>query len=139
MPEADELGLVLAAIPDGIIVQDADGRFIYANDAAARAAGFATASDMVGASLADVVARYSFWDEAGQLLQLDDLPGRQAMRGKRAEGVLRYRGVDIGGGGPESEERWVSVVSVPIVDASGRVHRVVSVMHDVTEERRGEE
>lgn len=138
MPEADELGLVLAVLPDGITVQDGGGRFIYANDAAAHAAGFAAAIDMIGTSQEELVSRFTFWDEAGQLLRADELPGRQALAGKRAVGVLRYRRADAGGR-PEQSERWVSMAAVPIVDASGRVQRVVSIYHDVTEQRRNDE
>ena len=138
MPEADELGLVLAVLPDGITVQDSDGRFIYANDAAAHAAGFATAGDMIGTSQADIASRFTFWDEAGQLLRADALPGHQALAGKRAVGVLRYRSADAGGR-PQHGERWVSMAAVPIVDANGRVQRVVSIYHDVTEQRRNDE
>jgi PAS domain S-box-containing protein len=138
MPEADELGLVLAVLPDGITVQDSEGRFIYANDAAAHAAGFAAASDMIGTSQEDLVSRFTFWDEAGQLLRADTLPGHQALAGKRSVGVLRYRSTDAGGR-PEHGERWVSMAAVPIVDANGRVQRVVSIYHDVTEQRRNDE
>ncbi len=138
MPEADELGLVLAVLPDGITVQDSEGRFIYANDAAAHAAGFATASDMIGTSQEDLVSRFTFWDEAGQLLRADALPGHQALAGKRSLGVLRYRSADVGGR-PQHGERWVSMAAVPIVDANGRVQRVVSIYHDVTEQRRNDE
>ena len=138
MPEADELGLVLAVLPDGITVQTSDGRFIYANDAAAHAAGFATAADMIGTSLADMTSRFTFWDEGGQLLRADALPGHQALAGKRSVAVLRYRSTDVNGR-PEHGERWVSIAAVPIVDANGRVQRVVSIFHDVTDQRRNDE
>jgi PAS domain S-box-containing protein len=139
MPEADELGQVLAVLPDGITVQDGDGRFIYANDAAARAGGFATAKDMIGTSQQDMVSRFNFWDESGQLLRAEELPGHLALAGTRTVGVLRYRLADAAGGGREDGERWVSMAAVPIVDANGRVHRVVSIYHDVTEQRRNDE
>jgi PAS domain S-box-containing protein len=138
MPESDELALVLAVLPDGITVQDGEGLFIYANDAAAHAAGFAAASDMIGTSQDSLVSRFNFWDETGQLLRADTLPGHQALAGKRAVGVLRYRSADAGER-PEHGERWVSMAAVPIVDANGRVQRVVSIYHDVTEQRRNDE
>jgi PAS domain S-box-containing protein len=139
MPERDELGLLLEALPDGVTVQGGDGCFIYANEEAARIAGFASAAEMMRASMEDLLSRNSFWDEGGQLMRVDDMPGRQAMSGKRAQAVLRYRRSAAVAGQPEHGERWVTVTSVPTVDAAGRVHRVVTVIHDVTEQRRAEE
>jgi PAS domain S-box-containing protein len=138
MPEVDELGAVLEALPDGVTVQDGDGRFIYANEAAARAAGLASARDMIGTTVGDLVSRFTFWDEGGQLLRWEDMPGRLAMTGQRTQSVLRYRGATKDGRS-EDGERWVSIISVPILDSGGHVHRVVSMIHDVTEQRRSEE
>jgi PAS domain S-box-containing protein len=127
----DELGVVLGAIPDGITVQDGGGRFIYANDAAARAAGYGTSSEMAHSSVADFLRRYRMWDESGRLLHAEDLPSQGAFEGKREERLLRYRSTD-----PRGDDRWISVHAVPIPGERGRVERVVSIIHDVTEERR---
>jgi len=127
----DELGVVLGAIPDGIAVQDGGGRFIYANDAAARAAGYRSSDEMAHSSIGDLMRRYRMWDESGRLLHAEDLPGRNALEGKREERLLRYRSND-----PRGDDRWVSVHAVPIPGERGRVERVVSIIHDVTEERR---
>jgi len=128
----DELGLGLGAIPDGITVLDAGGRFIYANDAAARATGYASASEMLHAAPDDVVRRFQMWDENNRLLPPEELPSRLAFGGRRESKLLRYR--PVGG----DVDRWVSVEAVPITDESGRVYRVVNVMHDVTNQRRVE-
>ena len=116
----DELGVVLGALPDGITVQDGGGRFLYANEAAARAAGFGSAGEMIQASLAEILRRYRMWDESGRLLHEEDLPLHAALEGKRNERLLRYRSVDGPGG-----DRWVSLQAVPIADErrSGRAGR----------------
>src|SRR5204862_7641889 len=128
----DDLSLVLGAIPHGITVLDAEGRFIYANDAAAHASGFASAGEMLHASAEDVLRRFQMWDEDGRPLTFEELPSRQAFKGRREGKLLRYR--PVGG----HEDRWVSLEAVPIADENGRVHRVVNVMHDVTGQRRVE-
>ena len=125
----DELDLVLAAIPDGITVLDADGRIIYANDAAARASGFASAAEMLHASGDEIAQRFQMWGEDGQRLLPEDLPSSRARRGKRESKLLRYRSHDGQLNG------WVSLESVPITDDRGRVRRVVNVTHDVSKQR----
>jgi signal transduction histidine kinase len=128
----DELGQVLGAIPDGIAVFDGEGRFIYANDAAARVTGYATGLEMLRASRDDVLSRLQMWDEAGGRLMPDDLPGRGAMRGERGSKLIRYRS-------PAGElDRWAVLEAVPIKDEQGAVRRVVVVIHDVTDQRRVE-
>ncbi len=130
----DELGIVLGAIPDGIIVQDAGGRFLYVNETAARGAGFDTATEMIHASEGDLLRRYRMWDEAGHLLHADDLPSHRALTGTREESLLRYRALDGRGG-----DHWVAVQAVPLVGPRGRVDRVVNIIRDVTAERRRQE
>ncbi len=133
----DEVSAVLEAVPDGITVQDGVGRLIYANDAAARAAGFAAAADMMQAPVEDVLQRFQMWDEDGHRLQPNDLPSRHALRGERAERMLRYRPADRAG--QLGADRWATVEAVPITNARGEVERVVNIIHDVTERRRGAE
>jgi PAS domain S-box-containing protein len=128
----DELDLVLAAIPDGITVLDSNARLIYANDAAARATGFASATEMMRAPADDIIRRFQMWDETGRRVAPDDLPSRLALSGKRNSKLLRYRLHD------GHVDRWVSLEAVPITDERGRVERVVNVMRDVTSERRVE-
>src|SRR5262245_29263810 len=128
----DELGQVLEAIPDGIAVFDADGRFIYANESAARATGFASSGEMLRFSRDDVLGRLQLWDEAGRRMTPDDLPGRTALSGERSSKLLRYRtrGSEL--------DRWIVLEAVPIKDEQGAVRRVVIVIHDVTDQRRVE-
>ena len=89
----DELDLVLAAIPDGITVLDANARVIYANDAAARATGFASGADMLHATADAITQRFQLWDEDGHPLAPEELPSRIALRGKRNSRLVRYRPV----------------------------------------------
>jgi signal transduction histidine kinase/PAS domain-containing protein len=131
----DEMSAVLAALPDAITVKDAVGRLIYANDAAARTAGFATVGEMMRAPVEDVLQRFQLWDEDGGRLQPQDLPSRLALRGGRSQRLVRYRSGDQAG--HTSSDRWASVEAVPLTNARGEVQRVVTIIHDVTERRRG--
>ncbi len=128
----DELDLVLAAMPDGITVLDANARVIYANDAAARATGFASAAEMLHASADAIIQRFDLWDENGRPLPPEELPSRLALRGQRNSRLVRYRSKD------GQLDRWVVLEAVPLMHERGRVQRVVNVMHDVTNQRRVE-
>ena len=52
----------LTKIRDGITMQDAAGRVIYANDVAARMCGFDSASEMLAAPMADYPTRFALYD-----------------------------------------------------------------------------
>ena len=128
----DELEQVLAALPDGITVLDREGRMIYANDAAARGVGSSSGADMLRVSRDEILRRFHWWDEAGQRLTQEELPASQALRGRREKKLVRYKSID------GTIERWALLEAVPITDARGRVHRVVHINHDMTNQHRVE-
>jgi PAS domain S-box-containing protein len=132
-----ELEAVLAAVDDGIVVQQSDGRITYANDAAARLAGFSSAEQMIAGGSTAITSRYEILDPDGSPLDLNELPGRRALRGLPAPARLvciRSRETDA--------ETFASIRSrlVQGNDPRGRLERfVVNVYHDETEARRHEE
>jgi PAS domain S-box-containing protein len=128
----DALDQVLAALPDGTMVLDASGRIIYANEAAARAIGFGSGAEMVTAHREEILRRFQVWDEDGRLLSPGELPNSQALQGRQASKLVRYRSHD------GKVDRWASMEAVPIFDERGQVERIVSVFHDVTNQRRVE-
>ncbi|HKG25529.1 MAG TPA: ATP-binding protein, partial [Thermomicrobiales bacterium] len=118
---------------DGVTVQDAGGRLVYANAAAATALGFASAAEMVAVPPGDLLAHYSILDESGVPIPIARLPGRRALAGEaEPEMTVRFRVLTTG------EERWSSLRATPIRDAEGRVRGVVNVWHDVTALMRNE-
>jgi PAS domain S-box-containing protein len=127
-----DLREVLQSAADAITVQGADGRLVYANDAAARQVGFSTAAEFLAAPIADVLARYELVDESGAPFPLDQLPGRRALqRQPGAEVVVGFR-VD---GLPET--RWSLVQATPVI-RDGAVAFVINVFHDISELKRTE-
>lgn len=134
-----ELEVVLATVADGVTVQDASGRVTYANDAAARLAGYDSAAAFLEALTAPAATRPpaayagSMLDEHGAQISLDQLPGRRALRGEPApELVVRY---SLPGG---ASERWSVVRSRPVLDSAGTPRLAVNVIHDLTERKRAE-
>jgi len=130
----DQLAAVLGSVTDGITVQSADGRLIYANEEAARLIGFASAAELLEASVEEFIARFRIMDEAGQPLPLNELPSRRALRGERGEErLIRFKLVETG------EERWTVAQAVPVLDDGGRVRFAVNTFRDVTGQRRRED
>src|SRR5258708_31680454 len=83
----DELAAILGGIGEGVTVQDSSGALIFANDVAARLSGFASA-DEFRPSFPSVVQRFTLFDEDGQPLPYDRLPGRRLLHAEDPEEVV---------------------------------------------------
>ena len=124
-----ELGAILDGVADGLTVQDATGRILYANRAAAEVLGYGSAEELLAAPLPRLVEDYEILDEDGNLFPLEDLPGRRVLEGEQTEGVtLRYRDRRSG------VERWSFVRAAPLA-TGGSSPVVVNIFQDVTHER----
>jgi PAS domain S-box-containing protein len=132
-----ELEAVLAGVDDGIVVQQSDGRLTYANDAAARLAGFSSVEEMTAGGSAAITRRHEILRPDGGPLDLDDLPGRRALRGLPAPPLpVRIRSRETGA-------ETFAVIRSRLVESKGPEggtdRFVVNVFHDATEARRHEE
>src|SRR4051794_10093544 len=130
----DQLQAILNGVADAVTVQRADGRLVYANDAAARSLGFASSDDMMLASPAAFTQRYELFDEDGQPFDVERLPGRLALRGEDPPpAIVRYRELDAG------TEHWSLIKATTIRDRDGAPLLAVNVIEDVTEQREREQ
>lgn len=68
------LEVVLEGVSDGITVQDRDGRVVYANSAAARLCGMASAAELINLSGDQVRAPFDVFDEHGLSFPLELMP-----------------------------------------------------------------
>src|SRR5215208_6793108 len=59
----DDLKAILEGIADAVTAQAPDGRLVYANDAAVRLLGFASAEEMLGAPAGSIRAAFEMVDE----------------------------------------------------------------------------
>ncbi|HEV8324932.1 MAG TPA: PAS domain-containing sensor histidine kinase [Myxococcota bacterium] len=129
-----ELRAILDGVAEGITVQAADGRLVWANDAAATMCGFADARALLDAPLDQVFAQFEILDEQGAPVALEQLPGRRVMRGEpQAEALLRTRVRATG------EDLWRVVKARPVPDTQSARGLVVNTFYDVTERKRAEE
>src|SRR5581483_6458104 len=128
----ESLDALFGGLTDGVTVQSAAG-LVYANDAAARAMGFASRHDLLGADGAQLASGFEIRDAFGAPVSPHDLPGRLVLaQGRPQERVLRFSRRGAG------EERWAVVKASPLRDASGRALLALNVVQDVTERRRAE-
>jgi signal transduction histidine kinase len=128
-----QLESILRNAADGITVQDPNGKLIFANEAAADAAGFDSVGDLLAASGAEITQRFEVFDESGEALPPERWPGAMALREKEpCQAVLRYRDRAT------DEERWSVIRSTPVFDEVGQLQYEVSATQDITEVMRGE-
>ncbi len=124
---------ILDGVAEGVTVQSRDGRLVFANDTAARMLGFDSAADLLAAGPKEILSRYDMYDELGQPLAIERLPGRNAMRGQRdADLILRFRVRATG------QEHWANARAQPVLNSQGQVELAVNVFHDITELKRAE-
>ena len=76
----EQLAVLLAGIADGITALNPSGKLVYSNDAAAWLIGYPSAQALLAVPNADILSKFELFDDAGQPLPVEDLPGRHALR-----------------------------------------------------------
>jgi PAS domain S-box-containing protein len=80
-------------------------------------------------------SKWQVFDEAGQLLGVDEHPVRKAARTRAA-----VRDVLVAVQCPgRADWKWVLISAEPILNAQGNLHRLICTYHDVTERKQAEE
>jgi PAS domain S-box-containing protein len=126
-------GAALGSLAEAVTMQDARGRLVYANEAAARSLGFASARVLLATPAREIVDAFESFNEDGSPLRLDQLPGRRVLAGETPEPLL-VRAIHRTTGA----ERWRVVKATAVPDQRGRPRLAVNVIEDVTEAKRAE-
>jgi len=129
-----QLATVLDGLAEAVTVSDAHGRTVYANDAATRLLRLTAAEQVGGASGSELMSRFDVYDEQGEPVSLEQLPGSRVRAGEHDPEPLLVRNVVKATG----EERWLLNKTTAIRDAAGGVTGVVNVIEDVTQAKRAE-
>ncbi len=127
------LDAVLASLADAVTVQDESGRLVYANQAAAELLDAADPEELLNTPNEELVARFHSETEDGGPLEVERLPGRQALRGEPVEPLL-VKAVNRRTG----EERWRMVKATGVGGGADGPRLAVNIMEDVTEAKRAE-
>ena len=127
------LEATLTSLAEAVLVRDAAGPLVFANEAAARLLGLGSPEAVVAATAEELMALYDVFDERGRRLSLADLPSAHAARGQTPRPLLVRNVIRATG-----EQRWLLHKATPVFDADGSLSMVVSVIEDLTEVKRGE-
>jgi PAS domain S-box-containing protein len=126
----DQRQAVLDALEIGVSMLDPKGNLIYANAAAARITGFATAAELVATPLAEVLRHHDLLDAEGEPMPLQRMPHRVVLAGgEPREELVQFQ--PRGG-----EPRFMHVGARAIRADDGTLRFVVSTFRDVTAARR---
>ncbi|MHB8578150.1 MAG: PAS domain S-box protein, partial [Dehalococcoidia bacterium] len=102
----DQLEAIFRSVADGLVVQNARGRLVYANETAAHMLGFDSAEALLQAPPHDVMRHFEILGEGGDAFPAELLPGRRVIRGESVpELTLRFRTRATGA------ERWIAITS----------------------------
>jgi PAS domain S-box-containing protein len=128
---SERLEIVLEGVADGITVEDREGRVVFANGAAARSWGYATATELLAATRSTFHERFEILDEEGRPFDPANLPARRALAGEPAnDAVLHVRERGLW------REWWAEVRASAVRDAGGTPQLAVNIWHDISAERR---
>jgi PAS domain S-box-containing protein len=119
---------------DGVTVRAADGRLVYANDAAIDLLRVDSRDDVRDKQPGEMLAMFEAYDEAGRPVQLDQLPGVRAWNLDHDPEPMIVRNVVRATG----EQRWLLSKAIAIRDDDGQPMYVVNFTEDVTAAKRGE-
>ncbi len=126
----DQLATILRTVEEGITLTTAEGRLLFANEAAAGQFGKASVDELLAAPAGDWQERFELFDAEGRPLRAEDLPTRHAFSGRESSLVIRRRDRETG------DERWLALRANPVLGAGSTVEVVVNVARDITEETR---
>lgn len=120
---------VLNAVASGIVIQDPDGKLVFVNEAAAHIFLCESPEDAMRKGAKAIAEEFDYFDEHGNKMDWDKVPGRQALLGidepKRLIGYSKHKDT--------KKIRWTSVRALPIKDDSGKIILAVTVMEDISD------
>lgn len=133
-----QLEAILKTIDDGIILQDASGKILYANQAIALLNGYQSVEELLQAPALFYERQYAVTDELGEPFPPARFPGRRVIAGESPVQVtVRLHEHE------SAHVRWLLITSTAVLDGTGRPWAALSVLHDVTQfkeqERRKDE
>ncbi len=115
------------------MVQDREQQIVYANEAAATTLGFPSVDALLGSGPGEFAELAAFYNEDGTPLRPEDYPTRRVLAGEEVA-PLKIRVVNRATG----EERWRVNKARGVRNARGETRLVVTVIEDITDQKRAE-
>jgi PAS domain S-box-containing protein len=123
-----QLEAILKTIDDGILLQDASGKIVYANQAVARLSGYQSVDELLQVPALWYEQQFDLTDEYGQPFPTSRFPGRRVLAGESpAQEMVRIQQKG------SSEVCWLLITSTAVLDGEGKPWAVMSVLHDITQ------
>ncbi|HEY3416349.1 MAG TPA: PAS domain S-box protein [Armatimonadota bacterium] len=125
------LASIIATIPDGVVIFNREGRYLYANRMAEQICGLACA-EIAGRSYKDPAWQITHYD--GRPFPAEELPFARVSSSRRT-----VRGIKHTLRRPDGLRRLLCVNAAPLFDRDGALTGVVAVLQDITEHHQAEE
>jgi PAS domain S-box-containing protein len=124
---------IVGSLSDAVTIRDREHRFVYANRAALTHLGFESWEQLRGTAPASIMRDYLVWGEDGREIAMEDIPSVRILRGEPAEPLLirtvsRTTGV----------QRWNLLKAAPLLDEDDNVEATITIIEEVTEQKRSE-
>jgi len=126
--------VLIENVSSGVALVDASGRFVLYNQRFLEMFGLSPDSDIRNVNDQDW-SQWQVYDEAGQILHVDDHPVRKAALSR-----LPVRNQLVGVVLPSGGDRiWMLVSAAPILGADGSIEHLICTYHDVSAQKKNEE
>ena len=128
------LQAIFSTVEVAIMVRDANGELLYANQAAADLLRLPDVDAVKAASSRELMDRFEVYTEDGGPVSLADLPGSRALRGEVSPEPVLVRNIVKATG----EERWLLNAARAIGPDKDRPLMAVNLIEDLTATKRAE-
>ncbi len=125
---------IVGSLSDAITIRDREHRFLYANQAAIAHLGFESWEELRGTPPASIMSDYIVRAADGREIAMDDIPSVRILRGETDAPPLLIRTVHRVTG----QLRWNLLKAAPLLDEQGEVQATITIIEEVTEQRRSE-
>jgi PAS domain S-box-containing protein len=124
---------VVGSLADPVTIRDREHRFVYANSSAVEYLGFDSWEQLRVTPPAAIMSDYRVSREDGSPVEMKDIPSVRILAGEPADPLL-IRTVHSSTG----MQRWNLLKAAPLLDESGAVEATITIIEDVTEQKRAE-
>ena len=131
--QARELEAIVEALTDGLMVYNAEGRILHANQAARGLLGFDAHPEFADLPWKERIARYTPLDAQGEPIPPEGLALSRLLRGEVLTGAQPAKDCLHT---PDGREVSFGMTGCPLRDAEGDIIGAVAIVRDETERRR---
>lgn len=122
---------IVGSLGDPITIRDRNDRIVYANQAALSHLGFESIEELARTPPEEIMADYEVLTEDGGEVSMRQIPSVRLLRGETPEPLL-IRTIHR----ESRAERWNLLKAAPLLDEDGRFEATITLIEDVTTQKR---